>query len=230
MRSVNHGKRVAVGIGLLLILVVSVGLFFRMQGDVNLAFADSVEDKITEGRNYLAAHDLVNANNSFEQALTLDSAHPVANFFYSVTRLLATVYGPEFNDLLDRLGVSAAGRDIYGWTAYFQRDAQDNIILPSDSPTSGEMVAFLTTVLMPEIDGAIGNLPYVNQTFNLLLSPAETPCGETLEVDYGDVAFYQSLLYALKSLILGIDSYDLDVDIDDILDKSQNDTFSIRSS
>ncbi|MCK5323894.1 MAG: hypothetical protein KAJ45_07090, partial [Desulfobulbaceae bacterium] len=87
------------------------------------AFAqgNSVED-VVEGRGYLCDHDIVNANISFKKTVSDDPADPEANFFYSVTRILALVNDVTFNDLLDRFDVSSEGRNLYEWTADFQRD------------------------------------------------------------------------------------------------------------
>lgn len=194
-----------------------------------VAGGPSAEDKVAEGRAYLAAHDLRNAHISFGEAVSTDPTHPAANFFYSVTRILTTINDPVFNTLLDRSGVSAGGRDLYNWTAHFQRDAENNIVLPAGTPTSGEIIDFLRDVLLPQVEGALHNLEVIDRSFNLLLSPAETLADKQLEVDYGDIAFYRSLLHAAKSSIMIAEAYDLDVNIRDIVDKIKNDRFSLNS-
>jgi len=206
-----------------------IGGFFLYHESSQHAFAQwqSLGD-VEECRAYLRDHDLVNANTCFKEAVSVDPTDQVANFFYSVTRILVFINDDAFNDLLDRFGVTSEGRDLYDWSADLQRDAEGNVVLPDDAPTSGEVLAFLKDILLPEVGGALGNLEIIGDTFNLLLDPAETQAGEYLEVDYGDIALYRSALHALKSLILILDAYDLDVDIDDIVAEIENDDFSIN--
>lgn len=217
--------------GILLAGIMAINGFCQYYEVLQYAVAGggSAEDKVAEGRAYLAAHDLWNAHISFGEAVTTDPSHPAANFFYSVTRILVITHDPTFNNLLDRSGVSAEGRDLYNWTADFQRDAENNIVLPAGSPGSGEIIDFLKDSLLPQVEGAFHNLEVIDSSFNLLLDPAETLADEQLEVDYGDIAFYRSMLQAMKSSILVAEAYDLDVDIRDIVAKIKNDSFSLNS-
>lgn len=210
-------------------LIMITGLLCH-DGTGKDAFAQgNMAEDVDEGRVYLCAHDIVNANISFKKAVSDDPADPGANFFYSVTRILALINDVTFNDLLDRFDVSPEGRNLYEWTADFQRDVDGNVVLPNDAPTSGEVLAFLKDILLPEVEGALDNLGIIDDEFSIILSPDETLQYENLEVDYGDIALYRSSLHALRLLILILDAYDLDLDIDDIVLAIQNDVFSINS-
>ncbi len=210
-------------------LIMITGLLCH-DGTGKDAFAQgNMAEDVEEGRVYLCAHDIVNANISFKKAVSDDPADPEANFFYSVTRILALVNDVTFNDLLDRFDVSSEGRNLYEWTADFQRDIEGDVVLQDDAPTSGEVLAFLKDILLPEVEGALDNLGVIDDEFSIILSPEETLQDENLEVDYGDIALYRSALHALRLLILIFDAYDLDLDIDDIVLAIQNDDFSINS-
>ena len=210
-------------------LIMITGLLCH-DGTGKDAFAQgNMAEDVEQGRVYLCDHDIVNANISFKKAVSDDPADPVSNFFYSVTRILALVNDVTFNDLFDRFDVSSEGRNLYECTADFQRDMEGDIVLPNDAPTSGEVLAFLKDILLPEVEGALDNLGVIDDEFNINLYPEETLQDENLEVDYGDIALYRSALHALRSLILILDAYDLDLDIDDIVFAIQNDDFSINS-
>jgi len=213
MRLFKSNKKTWVFIGIVFgCLVITNGLLYNFY-KAKFAFgqSDDVELLIQEGRDFLAAHDIVNANNCFEQAVSLAPSHQVANFFYSVTRILVLIYETEFNDLLDRFGVGAEGRDIYDWTAEFPNK------LPSDSPTSGEVIAFLGDTLLPQVEGALDNLEIIDSSFEIILTPDEIDGDEYLEVDYGDILLYKSALNMVKGAISILNGYHLNVDIDDVV-------------
>ncbi len=85
----------------------------------------SADELVLLGREALKNKQLTNANTYFYSALQKDSQHQEANFFYSITRILSLSYQPEFNNLLDRFGVTSGGRDIYQWEADFARDLDE---------------------------------------------------------------------------------------------------------
>jgi|GEM_PF-1543804 len=227
MRFLKEKKAYLLVIAMLCGYVLILNGFFQEKNTPQNAFA---QGDVEECRDSLRSHEIFNANTCFEGLLSVEPSDQVANFFYSVTRILVLVNDSTFNDLLDRFGVSSEGRDLYNWTADFERDAEGTIILPANSPTSGEVIAFLKDILLPEVEGALTNLAAIDDTFvPVLLEPAETLAGEYLEVDYGDIALYRSVLHAVKAAILIIDAYDLDIDIDDIVSEIENDDFSINS-
>ncbi len=201
------------------------------------AYAVTAEDYVALGKDALIAQDIVKANNNFLAALQLDSGHAEANLFYAATRILNLVYAEASNTLLDRFGIDAAGREFYAWTADFPRNAEGDIVLPSDAPTSGDVLAYLETILLPQIDGALGNLDALEDAASETTAPITVVSAALLndevdmetEVDYGDVALYRSILQLAKSIILGLNSYDLDVDIDDLAAKANNDNLNIVS-
>lgn len=220
-------KRIS-GFGLCwLIVALGMGLIFKAPAIVSAdeATADALVD---EGRLYLAQQDIVSANDCFRRALLEDEANREANVFYAVTRLIVILYGPEFSAFLDRAGITAEGRDVYNWTADWTRDGAGEVLLPPDTPWSGEVVDFLVNTVVPEIDGALDNLDRIRFPFELVLEPAEILSGEQLEVDDGDVLLYRAALHAAKSLIQIVASYDLDMDIYDLSLRLQEEFLSIN--
>src|SRR5262249_16796945 len=87
-----------------------------------LSFCQTADNDVAQGRAYVAAHDLVSANNSFASALGVSPNHAAANVFRAATRLLVLPNQPAGSALMDRLGVSASGRNIYNWTATVPQD------------------------------------------------------------------------------------------------------------
>ncbi len=186
---------------------------------------------VEECRPYLVDQDLVRANGCFRDAVDLDPADPEANLFYAVTRILALAYDTSLHDLLDNFGVGSEGRDLYDWTADFDRDAEGEVVLPSGAPGSDEVMAWLTAAVLPEIDGALENLSRIDESsFDpIYLEANETPAGVRLEVDYCDVVLFKAVLHAAKAAIAIVDAYDLSVsDIGELLTKISNDTFSLN--
>lgn len=180
---------------------------------------------VDAGKTALENHNMAEAKRNFALALGADPKHPEANLYYAVTRILALVYEKEFNDLLTGFGVGETGRDIYGWTASLPKDVSGRINLPTDSPKTGEVVAYVNNRLIPEIDGALANLQTLENTKSdktnpiTVASPGMLDADGAFEVDYGDVALYKAFLKGAKSLLLMIASYDLDVDLDAIVAK-----------
>lgn len=177
----------------------------------------------------------------FAEALTLDASDAEAAAFLSVTRVLAlmddhasyTAGMPieNFRELFDTLGVSETGRDIFAWTAKLPEDANGDVILPPTLPSLSAVQAFVQSVVVPEIDAAISNLSVISTSFSLLITSEELgdAIGNSVEVDYGDVAVWESGLYGLKAFLELFLSYDLDVsDFQDIAAKLDNDVFDIN--
>ncbi len=104
----------------------------------------------------------------------------------------------------------------------------ESIDLPSDAPTTGEVIQFLKDTLLPEVDGALGNLSKIDETLNIIVTAKELNGDEDQEVDYGDVCLYRSFLRILRAAISILNAYDLNVNIYDIVTKIQDDTFNIK--
>ena len=68
---------------------------------------------VTAGRSFLAAHDLVDAYSDFNQAVSLSPTNPAANVLAGATRILLLPQQSAGSNFCNRLGLPAAGRDLW---------------------------------------------------------------------------------------------------------------------
>jgi hypothetical protein len=78
--------------------------------------AQTADGYVNQGRAFLVAHNLTNANAQFAAALALSPNHETGNVFYAATRLLTLPTTPSGKAFLDRLGFATTNRDVYHWT------------------------------------------------------------------------------------------------------------------
>src|SRR5258708_1263348 len=83
---------------------------------IDQAFADAALS-IGRGRMLLAAHNLPAANLAFKQAVAMEPNNAEANLYYGVTRIAILNANPTVQALMDRMGISRAGRNIFDWQA-----------------------------------------------------------------------------------------------------------------
>ena len=196
----------------------------------------SVDQLISDGRESLSQHNqdsLIAANESFQSAVSKDPDNAEANFFFAITRLLSLLNSDSYtpglpienaNELLDRYGASSTGRDIFNFDVIFYRQLMDNNL------SFENVQKYLKDILLVEINGALENLSKINSSFTTILTNAETGdyLTEDVEVDYGDVLIFRSMLNALKTVIYIVCAYDIAADVDNLYDILQNDTFDIN--
>ena len=176
------------------------------------ASAQTPDSWVSQGRSYLAAHDIADANACFAQALALNSNHEDANALYAVTRLLVLPSQPAGSNFLTRIGFPAAGRNIYGWTSALPKDANGLLVAPS-GVSANEFTAQLRTNVLPAISGAIGNLAAITDTnFTISLTSGETDI-TGVTVDYGDLKLIQAGLYASEYFIYTLNAQNLDAQL-----------------
>lgn len=200
---------------------------------------------VSEGVKILFQNDNIQNNvilaaAKFREAIYQDSSDQEANFYYATVRILSIMDNSlpyssgapieNMRELLDRLGVSSEGRDIFNWTATFQEDGEGDVIFPPSAPTLGEMQQFIFSALLTEIDGALINLSRINSKFNIVTHmPPSDPDSAELEIDYGDVLAYKATLYVMRSIFVILSSYDLNTSIEPLQDQLRKDTFSIQN-
>ncbi|MDL1964330.1 MAG: hypothetical protein LWW98_08375 [Deltaproteobacteria bacterium] len=162
------------------------------------------------------------ANAKFEGAVTADSSDQEANLFYAVTRILA--FGLEqgsgtgletLRDLFEAFGISRNDVELVEVDAPFNEPPEiyDHYDPPEIIPGGEDVRAFLAGPFLTLLDAAIANLNVITNTFNISLLSSETDDDYNLEVDYGDVLLFRSALYTLKSAILIVTAYDLNIDL-----------------
>ena len=189
------------------------------------ASAQTADGWVSQGRSYLAVHDITDANASFAQALALDPKNENANALNAVTRLLVLPSQPPGSNFLTRIGFPVAGRNIYGWTSVLPKDAHGLLLAPSGVSAS-EFTAQLRTNVLPAISGAIGNLAAITDTnFTISLTRSETDItGVTM--DYGDLKLIQAGLYASEYFIYTLNAQNLDAQLTAIRALYTNGTLS----
>ena len=176
------------------------------------ASAQTADDWVNQGRSYLAAHDITDANASFAQALVLNPNHQTANALYAATRLLVLSYQPAGSNFLTRIGFPVAGRNIYGWNSKLPEDAKE-IPLAPNGVNANEFSAQLRTNVLLSISGAIANLSAITDTnFTVSLTSSETTI-TGVTVDYGDLKLIQAGLYASEYFIYTVNAQNLDAQL-----------------
>ena len=184
-----------------LLLLLTIG--------VTVAHAQTADDYVNQGRAFLAAHDLTNANSRFASAVALSPNHATANVFRAATRLLVLPNQPAGSALLDRLGFAQTNRNVYDWTARIARDTNGVPIAPAGVAVS-EVSAFLRTNVLPEIIQAAANLAVVTDTnFALALSSNETTT-IAVTLDYGDIQLLRAILTLSEYSLYTTYSWNLD--------------------
>jgi len=177
-----------------------------------IAWAQTANDFITQGRAYLAATNLAGANTSFSNAIVLSPTNMFANTFYAATRLLTWPSRPAGSNFLTRVGMPLAGRDMYHWTARLPEDTNGVPLAPTGVNAS-EATALLRTNLLAELIAAGANLAQVGSSnFTLSLTAAETQIA-AVTVDYGDLQMIRAALYAAEYAIYTLNAQNLDVQL-----------------
>ena len=101
------------------------------------------------------------------------------------------------SNFLSRLGVPAAGRDLYNWTAEPPRDTNGVPLAPA-GVNANEFSAMLRTNLLTELIGAEANLAKVTDpAFTLSLTSNETRT-VAVTLDYGDIKMLRAMLQAAE--------------------------------
>ena len=174
---------------------------------------------------------LLAANQKFEQAVTADPGDPEANLFYAVTRIGAFALeegsgvGIEtLRDVFHAFGMTRNSNEFFEDGLPYDTPPE----LPGNSPRGEAIRQFLAGPYISLLNGALDNLENIGSSFQTTLTSDETG-DEAVEVDYGDVLLYKSFLHTVKTWLLIISSYDIDVDIEEIVNKINSDLFNINT-
>ncbi len=175
-------------------------------------WAQSSDNLVLQGRAFLVAKDMPNANARFAAAVAASPNHQAANALYAATRLLSLPYSAPGKELMDRLGVSLTNRNIYNWTAKLPKNKQGQVVPPNNF-NAMEFTAFLRSHVLPEIQGALGNHTRASdRNFLLHLSSNETKVSE-VTLDYGDIQVFRTFLHGMEFIINTVDSHNFDAQL-----------------
>jgi hypothetical protein len=184
-------------------------------------------DLIDKGINALGDGWVLGARTYFEAAVNLAGTSTsndadTARFLFALTRFIALGFDTlsdgnsadmnRLGDILDRLGV--ADSEVRGNLDLIKLpDA-----LPADSPTGNEYRDFLYQVAVPELSDAVANLDDISTSFNKVWT--DPMDGTQVESDYGDVLVLRGTFKSLIASIATQRAYDLDADVDDIVNSN----------
>jgi len=174
---------------------------------------------VENGKNYLAAHNILAARTEFCNAVQDDSTNQEAQLLYGLTRVFA-VYE-------DGQSVNTSGLDsvreiltlsgfIFNTFGVYDTDGTKPHRFSSSTPSTGAVIDFLIGNLLPQVDGAIANMSAVSsQSFSSSVLPAavDKQSGGPISIDYADVQMIKALLYALKCNLELVRVYGLNVNL-----------------
>lgn len=225
-------------------IILFTTMFFLIFG------ANTYADLVSDGRTLLFNHGnptysgLLTANQKFKDALSADSYDQEANLFYAVTRIGAFALEEgsggglkTLRDVFQAFGMTRNSNEFMEYTSpddpydtEFNSPYDAPSQLPANSPSGEEIRQFLAGPVIDLLDSAIDNLDAIKNDppFQINLTADETG-DEAVEIDYGDVLMYKAMLNAGRCLVLIMSSYNIDVDIDEIGNKINNDQFSINT-
>jgi hypothetical protein len=192
------------------------------------ASAQTADQWVSQGRSYLAAQDMVDANNAFGQALAASPTNENANVFYAATRLLQLPGEAAGSNFLTRIGIPLSGRNIYNWQAEPPLDTNGIVIAPA-GVDANEFTAQLRDNLLPEIAGAIANLAAVTDTNFMVNLTSEETSVTAVTVDYGDLKLIQAGLYVAEHVIYLLNAQNLDVQLTALRSLATNPNTTVQS-
>ncbi len=149
-----------------------------------------------------------------------------ARFFAAFSRVAALWFNMQsdgdpnnglnaFGDILDAFGCSASGRDPFN-----SKSLVCPSVLPSSTPTGAALQTFITNVMKPEIEGAVGNLGKIPQSFKNMVW-TEPFGGKQVITDYGDILALKAGAEMLLSTAIVQSIYSLDANISSALNLKQ---------
>jgi len=192
--------------------------------------AAPVDDRIAEGRAALAAHDLATARAKFQQARAADSTNQTAAALLGITRWFAMIGDGPANTVLNGLGVSASGRDLYNWNASLSQDAKGEGTLPAGYNWESTRAFWRDTVTPTAAAVRADFAAVTDDSFVLTLTPAETGGAHTLTVDRADLLVLQAGLRAFEMFIHAGLGQNFNADYEKLLNLAKGDVLSFRQA
>ncbi len=206
--------------------ITLAALFWRL-----LATAQTADDYIVQGQSHLGptADNLWAANTNFAKAIALSPTNQKANALFAITRLLVLPQTPAGSNFLNHLGVPAAGRDLFNWTAQPPQDVNGDPVFPANY-NSATAIAFLRTNILATIAASATNLAAITDpNFTLFLPAAQTTGIQDVTVDYGDIQLLRAMLAAGQFFGYTLNAHNFNVVIPAVQKMSQNGTLTIQS-
>jgi uncharacterized repeat protein (TIGR03803 family) len=188
--------------------------------------AQTADDLVSAGRACLVAHNLTGAYSNFNVAVALSPTHEAANALAAATRIFILPLQPAGSNFLNSLKFSAAGRDLFNWTATLPTNASGDTVLPTNNTSM--MIAFYRTNIMPALAASRTNLARVTSpAFTLSLTADETSI-ESVTLDYGDIRLLQAMLQGAEFLGYTLNAHNFNVVISHLRDLGETNGLTIQ--
>lgn len=198
--------------------------------------SNSYADLVSDGRAKLfnkgnpTYSGILDANQKFRDALITQPNDQKAILFYSVTRLAVSMLKSGTGGGLETLRDVFESFGMTHNTNHFLHEGFPYDMpseLPYNSPGGEKIRQFLAGPFMTLLNEIQADLAKISNSFNIIIPASETG-DRAVEIDYGDILIFEAILNAKRLLVLILSSYDLNVDIDEIIRKIRNDQFSIN--
>jgi len=196
------------------------------------------QEYISSGENALYTETIENillAHSIFLDARAAYPNDPVINGYLALTRLFHLALTSEsegLQELLIKYGIYRTGLDLDTLDYDLPKDVNDKYNVPETAPMTEEVRAFMSGALLSAIDASIGNLDTTisnwNDSSKHIVAKEKRGTDIDIEVDYGDIYLFRASLKELKSMVLTITAYDLNVDIREIAALNNLEAFSER--
>lgn len=197
------------------------GQTFWDAGDVVLNVAAiappvTADDHVIWGRAHLEERTgaaLAQADSHLAQALALDANHAEANLLRGVTRFALLQQEPEFQSMLDDLGIVAVSNDIYHARYEVSTDTNGVPTFVAGA-TTALPIDYIRNHVEPRLDEIRAMWDRVTDpAFHTTFSDAETGSA-FVQIDYGDALMLKGLPPAAKAAWTLMDTYNLQASLD----------------
>jgi hypothetical protein len=218
---------------LYILTIILVTLFLLRPPQVA---ATTAQEFISNGEDFLyteTVDGLLQAHSIFQNAKAAYPDDPVINGYLALTRLFHLALTSEsggLQELLTKYGIVRTGLDLDTLDYDLPKYGNDKYNVPQTAPGTESARVFMSGELLSALDASIGNLDTTiatwNDTSKHIVAKEKRGTDIDIEVDYGDIYLFRASLMELKSMVLTITAYDLNVDIREIAALDNLEAFS----
>jgi hypothetical protein len=206
------------------VLIVLLNLSFVL---ISNCFGQTFDDYVREGRAFLAAQNPSNAMVRFNKAATIQPSNETVQVLLGASRLLVLVNDVDFQQLLNRSQFDKAGRNIYKWQSKPSLET-NGLPIVDRTLTASNVFWVLAKKVCDVISLSATNFSNVRSTnFFITLTKLETS-SVAVNVDYGDVQFIKSILFAIKANLLLFNTFNLPFNWEQINNLYESERLSIE--
>lgn len=189
-------------------------------------FGQTFDDYVREGRAFLAAQNPSNAMVRFNRAAAMQPTNETVQVLLGGSRLLVLADDAEVQQLLNRSQFDKTGRNIYKWES--KPSLETNGLPIVDFTLSASNVSGLLAKRVSDvITSSATNFSNIRSTnFFITLTKLETS-NVAVNIDYGDVQFIKSIIFAVKANLLLFNTFNLPFNWGQINNLYKSDRLSI---